>query len=143
MGLDIHTGKNDYHASYHGLHMVRLLACVVVGDVKPDIHYPNRDVFSWGELFTSARFPNLMLHSDCEGTYTMNGKWGDEQLLNGNLPELVKELRDLKRLHTKWKKSAPLEDIKTYAMERGEELMISLKKCAEEALKNKETMYFT
>jgi hypothetical protein len=37
-------------------------------------------------------FPNLLMHSDCEGDYTRRGKWGGHHLMTGNSVKLLKEL---------------------------------------------------
>jgi hypothetical protein len=57
------------------------------------------DTFSWGYALAASRFKNLMLHSDCEGSYTQKGKvdFNKKGLLTGNLPELCSELSIIRK----------------------------------------------
>jgi len=52
--------------------------------------------FLYALRLSGIEFPNLLLHSDCEGTYTKNGKldlYGN--LMTGNSKKLLKELKKL------------------------------------------------
>jgi len=119
MGLDIHprTSKKGYHASYHALHGVRWLALISagfpenIGDKKESSYrsYPGYYVIPNGLTADNLKdmvhaavvaghlYPNLMLHSDCEGSYTKRGKvnvfggW-----LTGSSTKLLAELEALK-----------------------------------------------
>lgn len=119
MGLDIYgeVSKKHYHASYSGLHMIRYMALIScgfptrLGDESGMAVFPTCYVLPQGlkasdinEIISGVQgatflYPNLMLHSDCEGTYTKNGKvdiTGDNAWMTGNSIELLKELECLK-----------------------------------------------
>ncbi len=113
MGLDILCGvsKKTYHAGYHALHMVRWLALVACGWPKKlgtgeysgsmTTHfYVIPEGLRGNELSDMViaaqcaghLFPNLMLHSDCEGTYTRRGSVNLSTWQTGNSRGLLKEL---------------------------------------------------
>lgn len=123
MGLDIYgkVSKKEYHLSYSGLHLVRWLALLVCGLPKeicgdtsftwatsPFLHgyvmkgkeLPSPELMRtilWSFQQVGYLFPNLMFHSDCDGTYTKTGKvLQNHELLTGNSIGLLKELEDLK-----------------------------------------------
>lgn len=138
MGLDISTksGKS-YHYGYSALHSVRSLAAATQG-VAPFVPAgTDKERFPWSVVVTHAVFPNLMCHSDCQGSYTMTGRVGDAQLLNGNLPGLVDELRLLKRLSRQIKEGELVPD-KKWAVQ----VLNSLLAVAEDALKHEEPLNF-
>lgn len=104
MGLDIQSKSDkEYHASYGGLHQIRWMAYKSVHGV--------RDYAMWHELYRTGDqdsrnelaekdYPNLMLHSDCDGGYTPDGKVstdGGEAYQTGNSVQLLKELETIKQ----------------------------------------------
>ena len=138
MGLYIHgktVNKDDWTFSYSRLHYtVRYLALKYCG--MPDnigakyngeekdsmafymnYYIHNNDViddekmgqFIQAVQFSGKYFPNIMLHSDCEGNYTKNGKCDpiNKGWRNGNSKQLLKELKilledeDLKEMQDK------------------------------------------
>jgi hypothetical protein len=110
MGLDIHAGvsKKDYHASYSQLHRVRWLAHIACGwpEVVTDVNTVDPHSISMSMIqdmvFAAQRvgflFPNLILHSDCEGTYTKRGKVDCTTYQTGNSKQLLKELILLEKM---------------------------------------------
>lgn len=105
MGLDISSkSEKSYHSSYGGLHQVRWMAYKSLGGI--------RDYGMWHQLYSNdekdskdeksyEEYPNLMWHSDCDGTYTPDGKIDnmdkpENNLTTGNSVELLKELRLVK-----------------------------------------------
>lgn len=131
MGLGIYGAvtKKQYHAGYSGLHLVRWLALLTCGfpeqiGGKPSYcAYPTIYVLPEGltakdaqnmmyaNQMSSAIYPNLMLHSDCEGTYTRGGKvnpkadgWktGNSVKFLEELETLGKELPDAHKTGRPW-----------------------------------------
>jgi len=107
MGLDIYSKSSNksYHFGYSGIHQLRYIAYRVVGGDKTFSGYmrmgDERPEGCFDFCYTCAcyHFPNLMFHSDCEGTYTKRGKvLTDEHLLKGNSKGLLKELEALNTL---------------------------------------------
>lgn len=113
MGLDISGSvtKKTYHASYSGLHQIRYLALITVGfpDGEARTLFPRCYVIPAGltaEDLNKAMiamqvvgccYPNLMLHSDCEGGYTKNGRvMSSADWFTGNSVQLLDELKDLR-----------------------------------------------
>lgn len=120
MGLDIHGKKSDknYHAAYSGLHLIRYMALVdcgyptSVGDEPSSSLFPTCYILPknmtakdlndivLGVQLAAHTYPNLMLHSDCDGTYTLKGSVnvfdGDDAWMTGNSKGLLKELTRLK-----------------------------------------------
>lgn len=117
MGLDI-IGKKTGHSlsgGYSRLHQnARYLALVYCG--MPESIGENKDAFSSYMYFpcyatnfdnmnsfiysiqlSGYYFPNLLMHSDCEGKYTKNGKDAPtyDGLIGGNSKKLLKELNIL------------------------------------------------
>ena len=121
MGLYVYgktTTKYDYSRSYSALHSVRWLALLACGC---PINFKNgNSTFSWFKcpltlgvsnpptieeaenfnyylILAGYKYPNLLLHSDCEGSYTKTGKvlktWGWK---SGNSIKLFKELQEIK-----------------------------------------------
>ncbi len=100
MGLDISSkSSKEYHFGYGGIHYVRYYAYKVCGGEKDFIGYSNMardDSYDWEGVLAHALFPNLMIHSDCEGSYTLKGKvnpFVSRDLYTGNSTELLKELQ--------------------------------------------------
>ena len=113
MGLDITCGKSTktYHASYGVLHQIRWLALVACGypqdrrDIYPSCHVVPAEItpgqindMMWATVQAGHLFPNLLLHSDCEGTYTKRGKIDLARCMTGNSRGLLKELRLLETM---------------------------------------------
>ena len=124
MGLFI-RGKNcEYAYSYSGLHKIRYLALIACGlpykynevDTYKFFNGNRKDIMPRVEAFFSPDamdtmthtdldvyfmkvgyfFPNLMLHSDCNGSYTKTGKVCiNDNLDSGNSLNLRKELKYL------------------------------------------------
>lgn len=120
MGLDITGKKTDHHISwsYSALHhRVRYLALVLCGlpdkigtdDIGNDLdaflaymNFPdyrkikmeNMDEFIAAIQMSGYYFPNLLMHSDCEGKYTKNGKQAPDtkHWQYGNSKKLLEEL---------------------------------------------------
>ena len=116
MSLQIYgkKSKKQYSAGYSGLHLVRWLAVVCCGLPAKDScdNYTTEYVFrapkDQGIMIDNAfvhahqlsgmRFPNLLMHSDCDGGYTKEGKVMEgEGLLTGNSIGLLKELEIIKK----------------------------------------------
>lgn len=119
MGLSI-RGKKTGHGldgGYSRLHQnARYLALVYCG-IPEDIgknkeisgfgaymHFPNQETdfsnmynFIYSIQLSGYLFPNLLMHSDCEGNYTKKGKDAPlhEGLMGGNSKRLLKELNIL------------------------------------------------
>ena len=120
MGLDIHGDKTGGHVSggYSRLHYTaRYLALLFCGmpeylddaeelrgmhfymspfgiigkNINPD---KVRDFLTAIQI-SGKEFPNLLLHSDCGGTYTRRGKVRLEDFMTGNSVALMKELEML------------------------------------------------
>lgn len=123
MGLDIEgsVSKKNYCQGYHGLHSVRWLAllnCGLPREVNgeqthswatgPWLHGFVREgkelptieqmqTILWAFQLSGYHYPNLMFHSDCEGSYTKSGKvFKTKDLMSGNSLGLLKELKILK-----------------------------------------------
>lgn len=119
MGLDISSKNKSYHGCYHGLHFIRWLALVTCGFPekicgRPSINY-YPIVYIWTNDFPAPPpdefrkivhacchagyvYPNLILHSDCDGKYTKNGKPAtDENWSTGNSKRLLDELKILRK----------------------------------------------
>lgn len=126
MGLDILGEHSEYEYSYgySALHRVRKLAYLYMGVPKALVETMNsvnqkEDVYDinnfqrmhdlsveklkitpddlYNILLVGYHFPNLLFHSDCEGTYTTIGKVMEtDDWLTGNIYELNKELTILK-----------------------------------------------
>lgn len=101
MGLDITCpkSKHGYHRSYGALHELRKAAYMLCGGPSDDTGFLKTEDFNWWHVLAAGRFPNLILHSDCQGTYTMKGRVGyeSEDLLTGSLPGLLSELKELRK----------------------------------------------
>lgn len=119
MGLDIYGEKTEHSlsGSYSRLHQnARYLALVYCGMPKTigedvdsfnsymyfPIHRNNLDEYKMRDWIYSIQlsgyyFPNLLMHSDCEGNYTKNGKDAPcyDGLIGGNSKRLLKELEML------------------------------------------------
>lgn len=105
MGLDIETNSElHYHRSYSALHTIRWMAyrqcggekdfADLMGMVNPYKGRPSSDK-AWD--IASRKFKNLILHSDCEGSYTRKGKVNIKTGMTGNSIELLKELELLEK----------------------------------------------
>jgi len=140
MGLDIRTKNKKYSHSYSGIHAVRTLACVMMGYPKGQAMNREDGKFSWAEVAAHAVYPNLMLHSDSDGQYTMKGRVsedsdgpnGESELLTGSLPGLVDELRRFKLEASGYEGGFP------YAFQ----VLKDLTACAKDALKHKQPLKF-
>jgi hypothetical protein len=121
MGLDIYGKKTGGHlgAGYSRLHFtarhLALIYCAMPEfiddqDKHQSILFYMNPWLNIGESFSTqhmkdfiyamqlsgVEFPNLMLHSDCEGNYTKNGKLDiDGSLMTGNSIALLRELEKL------------------------------------------------
>lgn len=120
MGLDIYARSTNGHISggYERLHYTaRYLALVYCGmpeylDDKnevptmciymypftygKDINVKKMQMFFYAIQISGIEFPNLLLHSDCEGTYTKIGNLDlDGDLMTGNSIKLLKELEKI------------------------------------------------
>jgi len=120
MGLDIYGRKTKHHlgGSYSRLHFAtRLLALEFCGmpkyldsaneilamsfymngylpfDKRADTDKLAR--FITAVQITGFKFPNIMMHSDCDGNYTKNGKITIETCMTGNSIALMKELKEI------------------------------------------------
>jgi len=128
MGLYIYgkTSKKKYSYSYSALHQVRYLALITCGIPEKVCGKDSFLLYSQfffmpnqitGSLADEMRryisaiqisgyyFPNLMLHSDCDGNYTKNGRiMSDPEWSKGNSKQLLKELKRLEEsLEDKYK----------------------------------------
>ena len=140
MGLDIRgsvTNKH-WHSSYSGLHLVRKLALVALGFpsrldgifptcyVIPEMTSKELNDALQAIQLAAHHFPNLMLHSDCEGKYTKDGKVNpDEDWEQGNSIGLLDELEKLKN---------SIED--NFRNGWGWDLLIQLHELVEDEVKN-------
>jgi hypothetical protein len=117
VGLDASgaVSEKSYHAGYGSLHLVRWLALVDCGfpetiGSRPSVrYYPGwyivpegltaKDIQAMVEssMLAGYWYKNLLLHSDCEGTYTKRGKVDTKSFLTGNSVELLGELELLKK----------------------------------------------
>ena len=115
MGLDISAPSKSYHAGYHALHMVRelaLLDCGYPDDLEgfPSFYVVPANLDSkrlsaalLAFQLSGLYYPNLMLHSDCEGKYTRGGKVatnGKDAWMTGNSVGLLRELEELAKTFT-------------------------------------------
>ena len=146
MGLDIHGSvtKKTWHASYSGLHHIRRLALFTLGfpdtvggkDVAAifPICYFLPEKLTASELVRVMEimlvaghiYPNLMLHSDCEGNYTKNGKINPQgDWMKGNSIGLLNELKNVRIMTDKKHRDS-----------KGWELLISLYELLEDEIKN-------
>lgn len=130
MGLDItaKVSNKDYHAGYSALHGVRWLGMICCGMPeqiagRSSIYvYPTMYILPEGitaqEIMamcfayqkTGYIYPNLMLHSDAEGSYTLRGQVNinDNGWMTGNSKGLLRELKDIKaELPDKFKTGRP------------------------------------
>jgi hypothetical protein len=116
MGLDAGGLVTDktYHAGYGALHLVRWLALVdcgfpeEIGGKSSLSHYPGfyvlpegmtaKDLANmvWASNLAGHLYPNLLLHSDCEGGYTRRGSVDVETFMTGSSVGLLQELEALK-----------------------------------------------
>ena len=93
MGLDLSSkSRFEYHAGYNGLHQVRF-----EGGLERMTSDGSVPLYDWAFVVCCVAFPNLMMHSDCDGRYTKNGRVDplDGQLQTGNSVQLLRELRAL------------------------------------------------
>lgn len=110
MGLSIASkSRHQYHAGYGGIHAVRYFAYLHCGGERSAVDFQGSTVdrwtngggpiYDWAFVVACAAFPNLMLHSDCDGDYSLKGRVDplDSSLQHGNSRELLKELQKLKR----------------------------------------------
>ena len=125
MGLDIsgEVSEKDYHYGYSGIHQVRWLGLLCMGmpeklesgqdsflvmshpyfdnPMHPEEQIPSPGGFQelfWWIMMAGYYLPNLMFHSDAEGTYTKRGKvFAKHGLESGNSVGLLKELEFIKR----------------------------------------------
>lgn len=117
MGLYIYGKKTRHHlaSGYSKLHQnARYLALVYcgmpdnIGENKDafnsfmyfpnyETNFENMNVFIYSIQLSGYYFPNLLMHSDCDGKYTKNGKDAPTYngLLGGNSKKLLKELEIL------------------------------------------------
>lgn len=117
MGLDIYGKKTGHRLSggYSRLHQnARYLALIWcglpdnIGENKDSfsafMHFPNYEsnfnnmnYFIYAIQLSGYHFPNLLIHSDCEGNYTKNGKDAPltKNIEGGNSKKLLKELEVL------------------------------------------------
>lgn len=113
MGLDIIGSKTDkeYHMGYSAIHLVRYLALLDCGWPEDIDGWPgfyvlpqNLDAAKFRQIVTALQmaghiYPNLLLHSDAEGTYTKTGKVCLDECkdawMTGNSLGLLRELEDL------------------------------------------------
>jgi hypothetical protein len=98
MGLNIESPNYNYHWGYGRLHLIRYAAYLIC-DGKKDIEHFENSPYDWSYIISTHRFPNLMMHSDCEGRYSKNGKIDLKTLEDGNSIELLKELKEIKNKH--------------------------------------------
>lgn len=102
MGLYIHSESSfEYGYSYSGLHYIRWMAHRSIGGTMDFSEFMESQRCENEEYIkTRDKFPNLLWHSDCDGTYTLRGKVepfdtsGD--LLHGNSRGLLEELKFIK-----------------------------------------------
>lgn len=101
MGLDISSKSSlVYHFGYGGLHYIRFMAYRFCGGTKDfsgysAMHgYSGPSAYDWCFVVACQQFPNLMFHSDAEGTYTKRGRANplDGRLLTGSSTGLLREL---------------------------------------------------
>jgi hypothetical protein len=98
MGLSIYSkSKYEYHYPYSGLSRIRFVAFIISGGKLDFADFIQHLKYDWAYQVMSINFPNLVFHSDCEGSYTLKGKIGGKDLMTGNSKELLKELRCLRR----------------------------------------------
>lgn len=104
MGLDISSkSKYQYHFGYGGIHYVRFFAykyCQGTKDFAGYMKMYDAADYDWGIIETYMRFPNLMYHSDAQGSYTLRGQIapiGATDWYTGNSLELLRELEVIKR----------------------------------------------
>jgi hypothetical protein len=116
MGLDAGglVTKKTYHAGYGALHLVRWLALVdcgfpeEIGGKSTLSYYPAfyvvpegltaKDLANmvWASNLAGHLYPNLLLHSDCEGSYTRRGAVDVQTFMTGSSVGLLQELEALK-----------------------------------------------
>lgn len=138
MGLDAcgKVSRKKYHWGYSGLHQIRWLALLALGmpqEIKgnstfcalsggwklQDGWYQDEErTILWYVQLSGKYFPNLMFHSDCEGTYTKTGRLDlNGKLMRGNSRSLLKELQmikdseNLKNNHLKLGKAMEIFDM--------------------------------
>ena len=143
MGLRIssESSKKEYNFGYSGLHQIRWIAYKIHGGKKnyvefmsmqngalhrKDFKYPdcesfNKDIlfmlkephYDWSYIMALQKFPNLMWHSDCDGTYSKNGKVAslDKIPLTGNSRGLLSELKILKKKSLPFRKEIRWDEI--------------------------------
>ena len=125
MGLRISSksSKKKYNCGYSGIHKLRWIAYKICDGEKDfsdflmmqkgylnnkllKVPVPYDEMlgfkephYDWSYIMTLQEFPNLMWHSDCDGTYSKNEKIAplDKTPLTGNSRELLSELKILKK----------------------------------------------
>ena len=101
MGLDIQAkSKYKYSFSYTGIHYIRYityLSCKGEKGFGDYISMANKDCYDWEFIMALHKYPQIIWHSDSEGSYTKKGKITDlhKMPLTGNSVELLKELKML------------------------------------------------
>lgn len=114
MGLTIHGkgSKKSYNWSYGALHGIRWIALrecgwpKEIGDktgridtnfyvVPSGLSADCLNNMLGAMALCGYRFPNIMLHSDCDGKYTKGGEVDTARYLDGSSIGLNSELRDL------------------------------------------------
>jgi hypothetical protein len=120
MGLDIYGKKTGHHlgGGYSRIHYTtRALALEFCGMPKyldannqrdsmsfymhayiPDGIYLDNDklaTFIIAVQISGMEFPNILMHSDCEGKYTKRGKISVETMMTGNSIALMHELKEI------------------------------------------------
>lgn len=138
MGLDIYCKHSDKSIrwGYSRIHNVRTLAYIACGVPKKiaklRMYYGQLSVLdsyradeerktgidelTGSDLLqisaTGFHFPQLLWHSDAEGTYTARGKiWGKKNMMTGNIHKLKEELECLIAEDFKNNKKYQKEDI--------------------------------
>jgi len=143
MGLRISSksSKKEYNFGYSGLHQIRWIAYKICGGEKnyvefmsmqdgtlhrKNFEYPDCESFDkdtlfmlkephydWSYIAALQKFPNLMWHSDCDGTYSKNGKVAslDKTPLTGNSEGLLSELKILKKKGLRFRKKIRWDEI--------------------------------
>lgn len=111
MGLDIGSlSDKEYSYSYSGIHYIRYMAYCSIGGEDGYLDWHKNYYGEWGAtepveitgkyVEVQERFPNLYVHSDCDGKYTLDGHVeednGKNGLQTGNSRELLKELEYIK-----------------------------------------------
>ena len=104
MGLDISSKSHlQYHAGYGGLHYIRFMAYKFCGGPREFSTFEGggfgakEQTYDWCFIVACLEFPNLMMHSDAEGSYGRRGKVNpmNGALDSGSSPGLLRELERL------------------------------------------------